>query len=497
MGVVDVLRRLAWVTGLAIMATSLSLLAAGIYGLIRYDFGYSYEQWPGTVMFLSGLLFIVVGWILYNVGRGATIRQKEAILTTVLLWLLIPLLAALPFKIAAGIPYIDAAFESVSGWTTTGLTILTGEPSSWHGVYVPSVDEVPDTIKIWRTLMQWEGGLGIVILTIAILAPPGVSAAVLYLAEGKFERLEASFKRTAVLMAVIYLILTGIGILLFVSAGTSVYDAVNHAMTGIATAGFSPHSSSLGYYMDKPGVLFAGMIVMFLGAVSFSDHYNMLRGNFSQVFTSIELRAQLSIIALSILFSVMAWKLYSSFHNSYSLLQVVFHVVSAFATAGFQAGNLHSTPEAYKLLLAVLSIIGGSAFSTAGGIKVLRLIIAAKAISMESDLLTHPPGYVPRRTVGKYFLDETLVRRTLATVAAFIGAYTLLVMTLALVAPQYDLGDIIFEVASAMGNVGLSTGISAASAAVSVKLILIAAMLLGRLEVITYLVVIRMLYSKK
>ncbi len=496
MSLTSIMKRLAWVSGLAIMATSLSLLGAGIYGLIKYDIGYNYEQWPGTVMLFSGLSFVIIGWIMYNLGKGETIRQKEAIIATVFLWLVIPLLAAVPFKVAAGIPYVDAAFESVSGWTTTGLTILSGEPSSWHHVYVPSVDEVPDTIKIWRTLMQWEGGLGIVILTIAILAPPGVSAAVLYLAEGKFERLEASFKRTAVLMGIIYVILTGIGILLFLFAGTSMYDAVNHAMTGIATAGFSPHSDSLGYYMNKPTVLVAGMIVMFLGAISFSDHYNFLKGNFTQVLQSVELRAQILILLVASGFGLLAWYVYAGFHTDFSPLQVVFHVTSAFATAGFQAGNLHNTPESYRVLLAVLSIIGGSAFSTAGGIKVLRLLISIKAISMESDTMTHPPGYVPRRVLGKYYLDEVLVRRTLATVTAFIGTYTLLVMLLALVAPGYDLGDVIFEVASAMGNVGLSTGISAASAAVPVKLILIAAMLLGRLEVITYLVVLRMLYSR-
>ncbi len=493
------LKKTAWVMGLSIIASSFSLLASGVYGVLLYDRGYVTEEYPAIVMLLSGLLYIAVGRLLYELGRGVTIKTRDALAATVLVWILIPLLDAVPFMIAIHIPFIDAAFESVSGWTTTGLTILTGQPSSWHHIYVPDVNHTPQTLLIWRTLMQWEGGLGIVILTIAILAPPGVSAAVLYLAEGKFEKLEASFKRTAVIMGLIYVILTFAGVLMFLATGMNLYDAINHAMTGVATAGFSTHDASLGYYynLGKHMVLVAGMIVMMSGAISFSDHYNLLRGNIRALKDSIELQTQILIIVVSSLFALYIWHIDPGFHKTYTPLLVVFHVVSAFATAGFQSGNLHIVPESYKVLLAVLSIIGGSAFSTAGGIKVLRFVISVKSIGMEAGLSINPPGYVPRRKIGKYHVDEDLVRKTLATTAAFILAYTVLVMLLSGLNPQYDLGDVIFEVASAMGNVGLSAGISAAAATTSAKLILIAAMLLGRLEVITYLIVLKMAFSRK
>jgi trk system potassium uptake protein TrkH len=480
-----------WVLGLAIMVSSFSLLASGVYGLILELRGATQEHWAWRSMLGYGVLYLVLGTLLYRHGSSEIRRAKEALAITVLVWILIPLLDAVPFMAALNIPYLDAAFESVSGWTTTGLTILSGEPSSVRGIYVPLVDEIPETLKLWRTLMQWEGGLGIVILTVAVLAPPGVSAAVLYLAEGKFEKLEASFKKTSVLMGVIYVILTAFSILLFLIAGMSLGDSIHHAMTGIATAGFSPHSQSLGYYMSKPAVLVAGMIVMMMGAISFADHYNILKGNFAALKRSLELQAQIVILVLAGLFSYFVWVLNPSFQAKYSLLQVFFHVDSAFATAGFQAGDLHSVPEAYKLVLAVLSIIGGSAFSTAGGIKVLRVLIAAKSISLEADLVIKPPGYVPKRRLGKYTVNEVIIRRTLATVTAFISTYVFLSMMLSLLVPSYDLGDVFLEVASAMGNVGLSTGISAAAAPVSAKIILIAAMLLGRLEVITYLIVLK------
>lgn len=492
-------RKVSWLLGLTIIASSFSLVASGAYGLLKYSFGHPVEGWPALVMLSVGLAYDLIGLLLFLVGRGVSITPRDALAGTVLVWILIPVLDAIPFMWALRIPFIDAVFESVSGWTTTGLTILTGQYSSWHHVYVPDVNHTPDTLLIWRTLMQWEGGLGIVILTIAILAPPGVSAAILYLAEGKFERLEASFKRSAVLMGIIYVLLTAAGVVYFLVAGMNLYDAINHSMTGVATAGFSTHDASLGYYLEKgkPMVLVAGMIVMMSGAISFSDHYNLLRGNIKAVLGSVELRAQAAIILLASLFSLYLWRINPGFRHVFTPLQVVFHVVSAFATAGFQAGDLHVVPESYKVILAVLSIIGGSAFSTAGGIKVLRLVISLKAIDIEASLSLNPPGYVPRRKLGKYILDEDIIRKSLATMAAFILAYTLLVIILEGLDPQYDLGDVIFEVASAMGNVGLSAGISAAAAPTSAKIILIIAMLLGRLEVITYIIVAKMAFSRK
>ena len=491
------LRKAAWVLGLSIIVSSVSLLASGVYGLILLLEGMDSEEWAFEVMLYSGVVYMIVGFILYRVGSGEIWKPVEALYATVLVWILIPLLDAIPFMIALGIPYIDAAFESVSGWTTTGLTVLTGENST-SGGYVPLVDEIPETLKVWRTLMQWEGGLGIVILTVAILAPPGVSAAVLYLAEGKFEKIEASFKRTSIIMGLIYVILTMAAILMFLASGMTLSDSVHHAMTGVATAGFSPHSESLGYYLSKgkPLVLVAGMVAMMSGAISFSDHYNILRGNFKALRRSLELQAQIVILALSILFAYIVWAIDPEFSKTFSLLQVVFHVVSAFATAGFQAGDLHSVPEAYKMLITMLCLIGGSAFSTAGGIKVLRVLIAVKSISMEADSVIHPHGYVPKRRLGRYTVDEVIVRRTLATISAFLATFFFLSMLLSAFVPSYDLGDVLLEVASAMGNVGLSSGITRAAAPFASKLILIAAMLLGRLEVISYLIALKGLLKR-
>ncbi len=485
------LKKALWIIGMTIIASSFSLLFSGAYGIILLLEGNILEKTPALIMFLWGLFYLGLGAIMYKFGSKGIIRQGEAILITVFVWLLIPLLESVPFMMAAHIPLIDSIFESVSGWTTTGLTILTGEPSSWHHVYVPSVSMIPSTLKVWRTLMQWEGGLGIIVLTIAILAPPGVSVANLYLAEGKFEKLAASVKRTAYIMGLIYVFLTGISTLLFLAAGMPIGDAIQHAMTGIATAGFSTHTESLGYYMSKPWVLVAGMIVMFLGAINFADHYALIKGRVRKLKTSIELQAQLIIIVVAAGLAYVSWIIDPGFHSTYTRMQVFFHIVSAFATGGFQAGDIHASSEAYRILLTILCLIGGSAFSTAGGIKVIRLLIAMKSIKMESENILYPKGYKPSRKLGRYFLDEAMVRRVLATITAFITVYIVLVVLLATFAPYYDVGDDFFEVASAMGNVGLSAGISSAAAPIAAKIVLITAMLLGRLEVIAYLIALR------
>lgn len=464
-----------WPLGAAMVAAGLPALASGAIG------AYSGEP-EGRVLLASGLLLTLAGFALYR--RFYTrIRMHEAIMSTVAIWILTPLMGSLPYLILH-IPFIDAVFESVSAWTTTGLTIFTGGYDG--GLYVPMVEELPESFKWLRTLTQWEGGLGIVVFTVAVLAPPGVSVAVLYLAEGKFERLEASLKRTAMLMGWIYVVLTLVAFILFYAAGMPAVDALHHAMTGVATAGFSTHSESLGYYHTLP-VLAAGMIVVMLGAVSFNDHYNILRLRLGKLRESVELKAQLALLALFSLAGLALWVRDPVLREAMEPVDVVFNIVSTSATAGFQSSSLAPADPGYKMLLAVASLIGGSAFSTAGGIKVLRVLVALKAVSMEASRAVHPAGYKPNRRLGKYVLDEDLLMKTLATTAAMLVAYTLLTIAMTIAVPGYSLEDVMLEVASAMGNVGVSSGITGATAPASAKIILIAAMLLGRLEVITYI----------
>lgn len=476
--------KLLWPLGASLVASGLPIIFSGLIGALAY-----HEYQFSTPLVTIGLLYIALGVLFYR-KYYTRLRLWEAVAITTLIWILTPLLGAIPFYTIIHIPLIDSVFESVSAWTTTGLTIFTGEPSSWDGSYVPSVGELPESFKWLRTLTQWEGGLGIVIFTIAILAPPGVSVAVLYLAEGKFERLEASLKRSTILMGQIYMILTLIGVALFTAAGMPLVDAIHHSMTGVATAGFSTHDESLGFYYTTP-ILAAGMVVVMLGAISFSDHYNILRLRLSSLLESVELKAQLTILALASAAGLALWIRDPVLHSSMQPIDVVFNIVSTSATAGFQSTSLEQAGPGYKILLAVLALIGGSAFSTAGGIKVLRILVAMKSISIEASKTMHPPGFKPNKRLGKYLLGEDLALRTLAAIAAILATYLTLVIIMMIVAPFISPEDAMLEIASAMGNVGVSSGITSASASTQVKLILIAAMSLGRLEVTAYLITLK------
>jgi len=482
--------------GYILMVTSTALLASGLYGFILFIVkGTEAEVDPALILSTYGTVYLVMGVILSKLPR-TSLKPPTAVSITVLAWVLIPVLEAFPFSKAAKIPYIDGLFESVSGWTTTGLTILTGQPSSWHHIYVPRVEQIPKTLQVWRTVMQWEGGLGIVVFTLGIMAQPGISAAALYLAEGRQEKIEASVIATAKKALIIYTALTGIGAALFYLAGMNVYDAISHAMTGIATAGFSTHTQSLGYYLNKPAVLIVAMLVMYWGAMNFKDHYAIFTGKLKYLKESVESKTQVLVVGLSIIAGILMWKVNPNMQKDFSLLQIIFHVVSSSATAGFQAGNLAKADDAYKILLAGLALLGGSAFSTAGGIKILRLAIAVRTIGIESGILLHPSGYRPRFKLGRYYLNGELIRRVLAVMIAMLLTHLFLSMALSGLYPQYSIADSMFEVASAMGNVGLSVGITSAAAPVGAKIILILAMLLGRLEVVTYLVALRYAYLK-
>jgi trk system potassium uptake protein TrkH len=482
--------------GYILTVTSTSLIISGFYGVYLYYLrGHKAELEPASIMLFYGILYLSLGLLISRLPRQR-LRAPTAISITVLAWVLIPVLGAFPFAEALKIPYIDALFESVSGWTTTGLTILSGQPSSWHHVYVPKVEQIPICLQVWRTVMQWEGGLGIVVFTLGIMAQPGISAAALYLAEGRQEKIEASVRATAVKALIIYSTYTVIGAALFYLAGMNLYDAISHSMTGIATAGFSTHTQSIGYYINKPVILVVAMTIMYLGAMNFKDHYALFTGRFRYLKESIETKAQILIIGLSIIVAIILWLRNPIMHKEFTLLQIIFHVVSSSATAGFQAGDLSKADDAYKILLASLALLGGSAFSTAGGIKILRLVIAVKTIGIESGILLHPSGYRPRTRLGRYYLDAELLRRALAVIAAMTLTHLVLSTALSGLYPQYSIADSMFEVASAMGNVGLSVGISSAAAPVGAKIILILAMLLGRLEVVTYIVALRFTFSK-
>ena len=483
------MKRIAPYLALALVTAGLPLTAGGLYGIFLYYARGDYREYVvGYEMALAGGLLVALGYLASRV-RAGPIRAGEGVLATTLVWLIVPIITGIPLAMTLEIPLIDAIFESASGWTTTGLSIFTGEPSSWGSVYVPSVDELPGSIKLWRGLIQWLGGLGIIVFTIAFLARPGISAALLYLAEGRFERLEASLKRSATKMGIIYATLTIICIALFKMTGIGWEDSVIHGLTGIATGGFSTKSESMASYIYNDYVLAVALFAAFLGASNFADHYNILTLRPGRLRESVELKAQLFLLAV---FVVAAYAIYyrdSLLREAYTLKQSVFDTISALLNVGFQTGDLGEAPGAFKFLILLATIIGGSAFSTAGGIKILRVVIAAKIIKIQALESIKPPGYAPNKRLGKYIVDEHLEKATISVVSSFFILYGFLVVALLIMYPgKYPLDNLLLETASAVFNMGESTGITGAGAPIGLKVLFIGAMLLGRVEILPFII---------
>ncbi len=474
--------------GMMFMVISLTMIVPGLYSVI-VNLAYGEDDLViGVYLLVWGGFTFVVGSLMAAFGRGPSeeLKPYESVLLTILVWLAIPVYESIAFMSLLQIPFVDAMFEITSAWTTTGLTVLTGGYSPAGG-YVPAVEELSRSILLWRSMIQWVGGLGIVVFTIALLARPGISVAQLYLAEGKFEKLEPSFKRTAYKMAIIYVFITLIAIVFFVEAGMPLFDGINHAMTGVATAGFSVKNGSIGEY-GSTAIKIAAALSMVMGAISFADWRNIFMFRFREVLRSVELRAQFILWGLASLSAISSY--YWARHIPGSLVDALFQVFSASSTGGFQTIDIGAAPREYVFMLSVMMMIGGSAFSTAGGIKVYRVVIAAKVAVKEVRDVFSPRGSVYVLKVGRTAVRDEVIRKSLAVIFSYIAAWIVSTIILGMILPTEDLGNMLFETSSALTNTGLSSGISSAVAPTAAKILLTLDMLFGRLEIMTYLAVL-------
>ncbi|MCE4614549.1 MAG: TrkH family potassium uptake protein [Desulfurococcales archaeon] len=478
--------------GLMLVVISSTMIVPGIYGTAYSWVTGANEALISLYLLIWGGFTFLLGVLLGKIKSHEELKPYESLVLTVIVWLVIPIYESIPFKEIVNIPFIDALFEVTSGWTTTGLTIFSGQPSSWGGTFVPTVEMLPKTILLWRSMIQWVGGLGIVVFTIAFLAHPGVSVAQLYLAEGKYEKLEPSFKRTAYKMGLIYILITLISTLGFIEAGMPVFDSINHAMTGVATAGFSVKNNSIGEYHSIP-IYAAAVLSMVLGAVSFSDLRYLFEFKLRRLVKSVELRTQILIWSLAILTGIYIFKVMGIRHMS---VNAIFQVFSASTTCGFQTMNIGHSPSSFVFLLTVLMLLGGSAFSTAGGIKIYRIVIAAKVTANEVKNVFSPIGRLDVIKVGGRIISDDMIKKSLAVIFSYIAAWMVSSIFLAMYYYNMDFSASAFEVASALANTGLTSGISSAAAPIGAKVILILDMLLGRLEVMSYLVIFYMIAEK-
>lgn len=385
-------------------------------------------------------------------------------------WCFASLAGAIPFMLGGQLSFILALFESVSGWTTTGLSVA-------------DVTVMPHIFLFHRAFMQYCGGLGFIIM-IAMFVQ-GKQNMNLYSAEGHPDRLMPSLKKTSQTIFLLYSCFFVVGTLTYRLFGMGLFDAVCHTMSALSTAGFTTQAGSIGQYGSMP-IEMITVILMLIGSTNFAILLLLVQGKFRKILRVSEVRFMLGLMLVCVPLAAFSLMGGMGLSLGESLMEALFGVVTTFTTTGYSTMNYALWPPFALGLIMVLMIIGGSVGSTAGGIKLLRsyLFIQITKENIRSRLSPARRIAVPAyyRVQGKMPIDNTLVKDTVGFVACYMAVFIIGTLLLTLTA-NCSLFDAMFEFASAFGTVGISNGLTNANASLGSLLILIVGMLLGRLEV--------------
>lgn len=468
------------VLGLLLMLFSLTMLPP--VGVSYFFADGTAESFLTALVLLLGLGTLI--WLPVAKSRDE-LKLRDGFLVVALFWSVLGLAGALPFVLAEE-PHLsltDAAFESISGLTTTGATVIIG------------LDELPPAILYYRQQLQWLGGMGIIVLAVAILPMLGIGGMQLYRAETpgpvKDNKLTPRITETAKALWYIYLGLTIACALAYWLAGMTPFDAIGHSFATVAIGGFSTHDASIGFF-DSDTIELIAVVFMLASGVNFALHFLAWnRRSLAGYWHDSEFRFYLALMALTT--AIVCLGLYfTGTHATWgeAFLQGLFHTVSIATTTGFSTSAFYEWPIFLGILLIFSSFVGGCAGSTGGGIKVIRFLLLIKQGLREIDRLIHPNAQIPVR-VGGRTVNHRVVDAVWGFFSLYVACFTL--MYLALAATGLDLTTAFTAVAAAINNLGPGLGeVGASFATISptAKWILCFAMLLGRLEVFTLLVLL-------
>jgi trk system potassium uptake protein TrkH len=417
------------------------------------------------------------------------LRVADGFLVVVACWGAVALAGSLPLLLILDISVADAVLESTSGITTTGATVLSG------------IEDMPIAVRWYRQQLQWMGGLGIIVLAVAILPMLKIGGMEIYKAEVtgpvKENRLTPRIAETAKALWAIYIGLTVICALALWAAGMSLFDAVTHSFSTIATAGFSTYDASVGHF-DSPLIESLIILFMFIAAMNFALHFLALRRASAQVYLNnpeLKLFAVLLLIVTGLV-TMLLWQqdVYDDFWQS--LRYAIFHAVSYTTTTGFATAEVYLWPGTLPLLMILISGLGGCAGSTTGGFKIVRIYLVSKQGLRELKRLIHPRSVVPLKLGGR-----TLNPEVANAIWGFVSLYIVCIVILTLIVSSFeeDLVTSVSVVFSAMNNLGPALGEAGANwggLSEATKWLMSFAMLLGRLEIFTVLVLLTPTYWK-
>jgi trk system potassium uptake protein TrkH len=461
----------------------LLLLFNGQFMLLCLPASFYFNMDDLVPMFFSATATLGTGmtiWALTRSNEKPNIRKREGFLIVSFGWVVMSISGTLPYIMSGSVvSFTDAFFETLSGYTTTGASIIT------------DLTVIPKDILFWRSMTQWIGGMGIIVLAVAILPVLGIGGMQLFVAESpglKPDKLAPKIKDTAKRLWLIYAGLTALEFILLKVAGMSWFNALNHALTTMATGGFSTFNSSAAQF--SPSIQYIITAFMFLAGTSFTLTYFGLTGNINKVLENEEFRyyAGLTVVLTLAISAVVASIDGGDFENAFR--DALFQVVSIITSTGFVSADYTGWTPFITMLFFIMMFFGGSAGSTAGGVKVVRHIILFKNSILELKRQLHPSAVIPVRLNGRA-IDQSIAYNVVAFIMMYISIFAVgsIIMTMFGV----DLLTAMGSVATSLGNIGPGIGDvgpmdNFAWLPSGAKWFLAILMLVGRLELFTVLI---------
>jgi trk system potassium uptake protein TrkH len=419
------------------------LLIEGMFMLISFGVSVLYgdkDMWALGVS--SGICFFV-GSVLWLLTRNVekTINKRDAYVIVSLVWIVFSLFGLLPFMLSGAIPsFTNAFFETISGFTTTGASILN------------DIEALPHGLLFWRSIIQWLGGMGIIVLALAILPIFGIGGMQLFIAEVPGptpEKLHPRIRATAMRLWWIYISFTLLETILLYMGGMEFFDSICHSFTTMATGGYSTKQASIAFY-QSPYIQYIITIFMFLAGTNFTLSYFALHFKFGKVFKNEEFRVYLGfVLFFTLIISAGLWY-YNDINFEKAFRDSVFQVVSIITTTGFVTSDYLVWPSFLTIIIFALMFFGGSQVSTAGGIKIVRITLLLKNSYKELKEIIHPNAIIPVRLDNKSIAPQIInnIFVFVITYLLIFAAGTIVISTLG-----YDLDSSMGAVASSLGNI--------------------------------------------
>ena len=472
------------------------LLLEAIFMAIAMGVSLWYKEADTGIFLISTIITLLAGVIGLCIGRRAESRmgEREGYVIVAMVWVVFSAFGLLPYYLSGQVPtFTDAWFESMSGFTTTGATII------------PNLDVITHGLLFWRSLTQWIGGMGIIVLSIAILPIFGLNGMQLYAAEVSgltYEKLSPRIADTAKMMWTTYVLLTAAEVLALWLCGMDVFDAVCHSFSTIATGGFSTHNNSLEFY-DSAAIHYIVTFFMFISGINFVLLIYLLRGKARYFFRDEELRwYSVAVAMFAVLLTLglyIARPGWSGVEMERAFRDSLFTVISSMTSTGYTISDYMYWPVVAWVVIFFLMLTGACAGSTAGGIKWVRLAIILKNGVAEFQRRIHPNAIIPVK-----LNEKTIPQQTINNIMAFLIFYIFIIVITVVIfcASGVNFDESIGAAVSAIGNVGISIGQFGPSGTYAefptvAKWVMSFVMLIGRLEIFTVLLLFTKVLWKK